>query len=175
MFGASSSASIRYRDMLSASDAPRTTTVTRRVAGEVERGLAGGVAAADDVDVLARESLRLGRRGAVVDAGALQLGETRCLEPAVLDAEREHDRPGGDGDAVGGVDGEAAVEQLELDDALRQPEARPEQPRLLVGALRELAARESAREAEVVPDQRARAGLSADRAGVDDGGAQTLR
>ena len=60
-------------------------------------------------------------------------------------------------------------------DLARQHELRPEDPRLLVGALRELGAADAAREAEVVADQRARARLAADRLALDDERAQPLR
>ncbi len=46
-------------------------------------------------------------------------------------------------------------------------EPRPEHPRLLVGALGELGARDAPRESEVVADQRARARLSADRLALE--------
>ena len=56
-----------------------------------------------------------------------------------------------------------------------EAELRAEEPGLLVRALRQLAAAEAAGEAEVVADQRARAGLAADGARVEHGRPQPLR
>ena len=73
-----------------------------RVPGEVNGGLAGGVAAADDYHVAPAAELRLvGRRG-VVDAAALELLAPFDVEPAVVG-------PGGDEQALGD-DGLAAVQ-----------------------------------------------------------------
>ena len=50
----------RYIDIESSSRAPRTSITTRlRVAGEVQRGLPGGVRGADDVDLVALALARL--------------------------------------------------------------------------------------------------------------------
>ena len=49
----------RYADMLSASGAARTSSVTCRVAAQVQGRLAGRVAAADDVDALVGQGLGL--------------------------------------------------------------------------------------------------------------------
>src|SRR5205823_11377506 len=54
-------------------------------------------------------------------------------------------------------------------------EASREDPRLLIGALRELRAGDAAREPEVVAYQRAGGGLAANRLALDDERAQTLR
>ena len=56
-----------------------------------------------------------------------------------------------------------------------EQEGRAEDPRLLVRALCELGARDPAREAEVVPDARARACLASDRLALHDEGAKPLR
>ena len=62
MFGAASIASIRYCDMLAGSDcAAHEQRHLRGVAREVERGLPGRVAAADDVDVAAPRERRAPR------------------------------------------------------------------------------------------------------------------
>ena len=61
----------------------------------------------------------------------------------------------------------AALEARMPVTALHQQEPGAEHPRLLVGALRQLGAAHAAREAEVVADQRARAGLAADRLALD--------
>ena len=54
--------------------------------------LAGGVAGADQRDLLAGAELPLERRGPVVDRRALELGEVRDVEAAVADAARDHHR-----------------------------------------------------------------------------------
>ena len=73
MLGVASICSTRYYDIDAASDGPRTSIVTDRAAlREVQRGLAGGVGAADDVHVLVGAAHRLGQRGAVEHAAAGQ-------------------------------------------------------------------------------------------------------
>ena len=57
----------------------------------------------------------------------------------------------------------------------RKYELCSEEPRLLVGPLGELRSADSAREAEVVPDERTCAGLPADHVPLDDQGPQPLR
>ena len=59
-------------------------------------------------------------------------------------------------------------------DLARQQEVGAEHPGLLVAALGQLGPADPAREAEVVADQRARAGLAADRLALDDQRAQPL-
>ena len=112
-----------------------------RVPGEMQRRLAGRVATAHDVDVLSGERLRVADGGAVEDARADQLFGGRDAEAAVGDTGREHDhRRARLADAVD-RDGVPAVAGAERDRLARQHELRPEDPRLLVGALRELGAR----------------------------------
>ena len=142
----------------------------------MERGLPGRVPAADDVDVLAGERLRLRHRRAVVDAGALQVDAARGLEPSVLDTESEDDGSSGDlRPAVGGSHDEASLVALERDDSASDLRPGAEEPRLLVGALGELPASEPAGKAEVVADQGARARLPADAAAVEHGRPEPLR
>ena len=62
--------------------------------GEEDRGLAGGVAAADDHHVRPAAHLRLGGRGGVVDAAALEA-------LAALDVQQAVVGPGGDQQALG--------------------------------------------------------------------------
>ena len=161
---------------MAARPSPRTRIRTcAGVAGQVERRLPRRVAAADDVDALAGQRLGLRHRGAVEHARALELGQAGGVEAPVLDPEREHDRTRRDLGAAVGADDVPAVPLLERRRAVREPELRPEEPRLLVRTLGELAAAEATRKAEVVADQRARAGLAADGARVEHGRPQALR
>ena len=60
MLGADSISRIRYSDMLSASDCPRTSTVTcAAVPGQVDRSLPGGVGATDHEHLAALHGLGL--------------------------------------------------------------------------------------------------------------------
>ena len=61
------------------------------MAGEKHRGLPGGIAAADQHDLLVRAQPRLDRRGPVPDAAAFELREILDLGPAVARAARHHD------------------------------------------------------------------------------------
>ena len=125
---------------------------------EEKRGLGGRIAAADDSDGMQVALERLDLRCGVVDAHALELLETRHVEPAIAS-------PGGDDHRVrddpralrefddvgvllaerGGVRGhdDARAELLGLDDRARC----------------ELAARDPRREAEVILDPRRRSRL----------------
>ena len=67
------------------------------------------------------------------------------------------------------------VAELDVDHLAREQERRSEDPRLLVGALRELGPAQPTREAEVVADAGARACLAADRLALDDERAQSFR
>src|SRR6185312_825419 len=73
-----------------------------RVLGQVDRGLAGRIAGADDVDVLARHGTGLRGRRAVEDPGADQGLQFRHAEAAPGDAGGDNDRAGLDL-AAGGV------------------------------------------------------------------------
>ena len=146
------------------------------VAGEMQGRLPGRVPAADDIDVLAGERLRLRHRRAVVHARSLEVDGAWRVEPPVLDAEGENDRSRGDlGSVVAGADDEAARTRREPDRAVGDLRARAEEPRLLVGPLGELPAAEPAWKAEIVADQRARARLTTDPARVEDGRPQPFR
>ena len=147
----------RRRETVAADEDPNGAGV----AGEMERRLPRRVAAADDVDAFAGQRLGLRHRCAVVDARAFELGQAG-LQPPVLDPEREHDCKRGDLGAAFSADDVPSVARLEPRRAVGEAELRAEQPGLLVRALGQLAAAEAAGKAEVVADQRARAGLAAD-------------
>ena len=95
MFGLSRTWSTRYvrHAFLETIGADDQRDLTRK-AGEVHRGLAGGVGPADDVHVLAGDVLGFGERGPVVTPRPVSFFDARRLQPAVVDA-------GGDDDAVG--------------------------------------------------------------------------
>ena len=145
-----------------------------RVAGEVERRLAGGVPAADDVDLLAGQRGGLRGRAAVEHARADELLERLDAEAAVGRAGGEDHDAGADEPAVGERQVEPAGGAVERRHAVHEQEGGAEGHRLLVRLFREPAAADALAEAEVVADQRARRRLSADAAGVHDEDAQPL-
>ena len=61
----------------------------RAAARQPDRGLPGGVPAADDADARGAADLRLGRPGGVEDADSLVVGEALDRQPPVLRAGRE--------------------------------------------------------------------------------------
>jgi hypothetical protein len=138
-----------------------------RVPREMQGSLPRGVAAADHVHDLARHALRLDRGRTVEDARALERLELGDLDPPVRHAGREHHRPARHLVAGGDAHHEAVALGAQPDRLAGVREPRAEHPRLLVRALRELGARNAPREAEVVADERAGAGLAADRLAFD--------
>ena len=95
--GCASMRSIRYADIDLLSRSPRTSCVTRAFCvREVEHGLAGRIACADDDDVLPRALPRLAPAGAVVDPVADELVESVQVELAPVHA--------GGGEDDGGCD-----------------------------------------------------------------------
>ena len=160
--------------MLFSSDGPRQTQRDAlRVRGEEERGLAGRVAGADDVDVLAVDVARLAARRAVEEALAREPLEARDRQLAPGDAAGEDDRLRADHVAAVEVDLLGGrVDPLELaghEDLGAEPAG------LLERAAGELVAGDAVGEAEVVLDPRRRAGLAARRLALDDERAQALR
>ena len=63
-----------------------------RVAGEIHCGLAGGIGAADDVDILIPAGDRLGRARSVIYACALQAFDAGHIQLAPLHPGRDHHR-----------------------------------------------------------------------------------
>ena len=155
--------------MLSASDGAAHDERHRAcVAGEVQRGLAGRVAAADDEHVATRLRPRLDRGGAVEHRGADERREARARRGGGRSRPRRA-RPRAPARAR-----RPPTSSSKPPSTRRMPdhpagvrEARAEHPRLLVGPLGELGARDAPREAEVVADQRARPGLPADRLALE--------
>ena len=102
----------------------------RAAAGEPDRRLAGGVAAADDGDARGSAELRLRRAGGVEDADPLVVGEVGDGQAAVLRAGREQHGPRADLLSVLEPDEMPAVPGLERDRAIRSGGARVELARL---------------------------------------------
>jgi hypothetical protein len=144
------------------------------VPGEVEGGLRRGVRAADDVDVVPLALRRLGGGRAVVDAAAGELVDAGALEPPVGHAARDHDRTRLEVGAVVEADRPHRSPALEADDVAREQHLGAEAAGLGDGPVREVGAGQALREAEVVLDRRALAGLPAGRLLLDDDGAQPL-
>jgi hypothetical protein len=132
------------------------------VPGQVDRGLAGGVGPAGDVDVLAGEGGALGCGRPIEDAGAEQRVQPGSVEPAVGHAGGDEDTAGADCPAVGQAQRDAVRAGLEPGDRAGQRRDGAERPRLLERPGRQARSAYPAREAEVVADQRAAAGLPAD-------------
>ena len=163
--------------MLAASDSPRTSNVTRsREAGEVHRGLPGRVAAADDRHALTGERRRLRRRGAVEDAGAVELPRGAGMPS------RRYDTPVAMTTARPAISVPSASvttrsrrRRGEADDGVAVDHLGAEQDRLLERPGGQLGAADPTRETEIVADHRAGAGLAAHRDRLDERGAQSLR
>ena len=143
--------------------------------GEEHRGLAGGVAAADDQHRVAGAHLRLRLGGGVVDAEALVALELGEVELSVLGAGGDDHRPAVDDRPVGQLDRVVAVVGRQADRERRHHHARAEPPRLERRALGELAPGDPGREPEVVLDPRRRARLAAERDLVDHLRVEALR
>ena len=118
--------------------------------GQVQGRLTGRVGAADDMHLLTRGRRGLGGRAAVEDTRPDQLLELGDLEPAVGGAGREDDRAGADLAAVGEADVEAVAVAPNPCRVVHEGELCPEDPRLLVGALRKPPTADPAGKAEVV-------------------------
>ena len=144
-----------------------------RVGGEEQRGLAGGVAGADDVDVEAVRVRRLAARRAVGDALAGEPVEAVDREPPPRHPAGEDDRPRPQ--HVAAVEVDLARRGVDPLDRAGDEDLRAEPARLLERAAGELVAGHAGREAEVVLDPRRRAGLAAGRLALDDDRAQPLR
>ena len=141
---------------------------------EVHRRLSGGVAAADDVHVLAARERRLARAGAVVHAGAEKALLVGQREAPVVDAGRA-DR--GARDDLGAVVQHAdalAGGKLGAHALAREQDLGAELARLFAGALGELGTADPLRKAEIVLELRAARRLPADRGALDHDGLQAV-
>ena len=138
------------------------------VAGQKHRGLAGGIAAADQHDLLLRAQPRLDRRGPVPDAAAFEIGEVFDLGAPIARAARHHDGSRAQHLAVVELQAEGAVgartiERRHLD---RDHHVGAEFLRLVEGARGQRLPGDAGRKAEIILDPRAGAGLAAERARV---------
>ena len=139
---------------------PRQRIVTlSRVRGEEDRGLAGRVAGADDVDVQAVGVRGLAPRGAVEDALSGEPVEAFDRQPTPRDAAGEDDRARLQ--HVAGLEMDLTGLGVDSGDRSRHEDLGAEPPRLLQRTTRQLVARHAGREAEVVLDPRRRPGLAA--------------
>ena len=144
------------------------------VPGEVERRLAGGVGAPEDVDVPPGHGGCFGAGAAVEDTHAVQRFQSRKAEPAIAGARRQDDRAPSYPAEVGEVDREPVVDATKIGGLLHEREVGTEHPGLLVRPLRQPPAADPPRKAEVVADQRTGRGLPPDAPVVDDQGAEPL-
>src|ERR1700683_1703751 len=115
----------------------------RRRLREVDRGLAGGIAATDDDDLIVAAELRFDRSRAVVDAETIEPGDIVEREPAVFGARRDDDDAGGDAGAGVRLDDVRCAIAKELDRALRDEDLGAELLGLRVGAAGELLSRDA--------------------------------
>src|SRR6476469_9208612 len=112
----------------------------------------------------------------VVDPVTTELLETRDSEASVGHSRRDDCSSRGDLTHVGEVCQESTGGLgRELRHLPGHDEAGAEDPCLLIAALRQLGATQAARKTEVVADQRARSGLTADCLALDDEGTDSLR
>ena len=147
-----------------------------RRAGEMERGLPGGVRAADDEGFLTVEEGGVARRGrAVPDAASGEAVGAHGIQPAIRDTRGEQHRVGGDGRTVGEPNDARASDDVDADSFLRGQELGAEAAGLCRRAAREVGSGEAGRETEVVLDARAHAGLAAERLSLDDDRSQPFR
>jgi hypothetical protein len=143
--------------------------------GEVGRRLPGRVAAAHDDDILAAAALGIPGHDRVVHAGAAEALDAVGLELTPLGSGRHHHRAGEHVLPVVEVDAHEALRAIgQLHRAMEAREHRVEAARLERRVARQLRAGDAGREAEVVLDARARAGLSAGSPGLCHERAQAL-
>ena len=144
--------------------------------GQVHRGLAGGVPAADDEHGRVRRPTRRTRRRRSRHPRRAAPASDGAARRVPGDAGRNHDRPRLDPRRRLRARRRCTVAPgCKADPGLREHEAGAEEPGLLEGAVGEVAAGEPVREAEVVADPGAGAGLAAGTDGLDHRGLEPLR
>ena len=141
---------------------------------EVDRGLAGGVAATDHDHGLPGADPRFQVGGRVVDARAFEPLEIVDGEPLVARAGSDDDRAGRDLAAVGEHDDLEAVLDSQAGNLARSVQPRAEPLRLDGRSRRELFAGDAVREPDVVLDARAGTRLAAGRDRVERDGVEPL-
>src|SRR6185437_3566464 len=142
------------------------------VVREVQGGLAGGVARADDLHVVAVAGRRLAAGRAVGDALAGELVAALDVEPAPGDAARQDDRARPQD--VAAVEVHLAGGRVDARDRPGDQYLGAEPAGLLERSAGELVARDARGEAEIVLDPRRRARLPARRLALDHDRAQAL-
>ncbi len=147
------------------------------VARQKHRGLAGGIAAADQHDLLFRAQPRLDRGGPVPDAAAFEFFQVFDLGPPIARAARHHD--GARAQRVAAIEcqreGAIRPRAIERPHADRDHDIGAELLRLAEGAARQRLPRDPRREAEIILDPRAGAGLAAVRTRIQYGDRKTFR
>ena len=147
-----------------------------RRASEVERGLPGGVGAADDERFLAVEEGGVARgRSAVPDSASGETVGADGIQPPVRDPGGEQYRVGGDGRPVGELHDARTSHHIDGDRFLRGQELGAEAAGLRRRSPREVGSGEPGREPKVVLDARAHPGLPAERLSLDDDRSQPFR
>ena len=136
--------------------------------GEEHGRLSRGVSTADDDDLLARAKLCLHRGGAIVDPGALEVGQTREVRFAILRAGRDDDGARRDPLTTVNLDRIRTPLARQLRGAFRDEKVGAELLRLCEGARRELLTGDAVRKAEIVLDARTGNGLAPCGGGFDD-------
>jgi hypothetical protein len=131
------------------------------VPGQVQRGLSGRVPRAHDEHVAIFHGPRLGPGRAVENAGPDQRLQPRHGQPAPGDAGRDDDRLSRDLVAVGQAHDARLAALLQPGRGLGEHHVRAEDPGLLAGPAGELVPADPVREAGVIADHRAVAGLAA--------------
>jgi hypothetical protein len=144
------------------------------VPGEIDGRLARGVRPTHDVHLVPGAARRLRGRRPVEDAAALQLAEPRRGQQPVRDAGGQHHRVGRDRRAVAESHQPGRPAGLQADDLACAQQLGAEPQRLPAGPLGQLGARHPVREAQVVLDPAALAGLPAGRTPLDEHRAQPL-
>src|SRR5580700_4843702 len=143
------------------------------VAGKVKSGLAGGVCAADDVDIFILAGCSLNKGGAVVNATSREAFSAGYIELAVMNTEGKQHYVGGDFTTVGELDNAVLAFSAQACGALGD-ELRAESRGLDMGAATEVGSGDARRKAKVVLDARAGASLSAGCDGLNDQGAKAF-
>ena len=139
----------------------------------MQGSLAGGVGAADDVDLFALAGAGLDQGRTIVDAAAGEAIGAGDIELAVLDPGRQQYAVAGDFAAIGKLDEAVLAVDAHAGGALSD-ELRTEARGLGMGAASEVGACNAGGKAEIVFDARTGTGLPAGRQRFDDKGAQAF-
>src|SRR5215813_3369336 len=140
-----------------------------RIAGQEHRGLTGRIAAPDDygLGVLSISSLHLG--GRIVDARALEIGESFQRQPPILHSARDYDCTGTDALAIleGGGEGTVLL-RLQRRDSPRYRKSGAKLHGLHLATPQEVRARDAGWKTHVVLDSARRSRLTSQNDVLDD-------